>query len=167
MQFQIRRLTNADEPFLWEMLYQAIFIPPGQSPLPRDILETPELHRYVENWGAQGDLGVAAIPEGKRLPVGAAWVRLLRADARGYGWVDDETPEMTIAVLPEYRGQGVGGRMLNQLAGLARVRYRAISLSVSAGNPARRLYHRCGFQLVFQDEYSATMKKDLTHSDDE
>ena len=40
-------------------------------------------------------------------PIGAAWLRLLKGDERGYGHVDDETPELGMAVLPAYRGRGV------------------------------------------------------------
>ena len=85
----------------------------------------------------------------------------LNGDECGYGWVDDETPELTIAVLPESRGKGVGAQLLVQLMELARARYLAVSLSVSAENPARRLYERLGFLTVIRDEYSLTMKKDL------
>ncbi|MEM1252982.1 MAG: hypothetical protein AAGI69_11160 [Cyanobacteria bacterium P01_H01_bin.21] len=34
----IRPLTTEDESFLWEMLYQAIYIPEGQSALPREAV---------------------------------------------------------------------------------------------------------------------------------
>ncbi|MEO6723858.1 MAG: GNAT family N-acetyltransferase [Blastocatellia bacterium] len=161
MQFRIRPLTTADEPFLWEMLYQALFVPPGHSPFPRDLVREPEISRYVDGWGRDGDLGVAAVLAETQAPIGAAWVRLLTGDECGYGWVDDETPELTIAVLPESRGNGVGAQLLVQLIELARARYPAVSLSVSVENPARRLYERLGFLTIVRDEYSLTMKKDL------
>lgn len=164
MEFHIRPLTTTDEPFLWEMLYQALFVPPGHPPYPRDLVQNPEIRRYVENWGVEGDLGVIALLPENHKPIGAAWIRLLTADECGYGWVDDDTPELTIAVLPEHRGNGVGGQLMRRLIELARARYLAISLSVSIENPARRLYERFGFQRVSEDRHAVTMKRELKHS---
>ena len=140
------------------MLYQALYVAEGQPPFPRDIVEHPNLRRYVEGWGQMGDLGCLAVEETTRQPVGAAWLRLLTGTNRGYGYVDDETPELTIAVLPAYRGQGRGRRLLEWLLAAAQSRYKAVCLSVSAGNPALRLYRRLGFQTVTMDGESVTMK---------
>ncbi|MBN1430572.1 MAG: GNAT family N-acetyltransferase [Anaerolineae bacterium] len=150
-----RPSTRDDEPFLWEMLYQAIFVPHGM-PLPdRDIVKHSNLARYVEGWGRIDDMGVAAVDAG--IPVGAAWLRLMI----GYGYVDDQTPELSVAVLPEYRGQGLGTQMIERLLQVAKSRYHAVSLSVSVDNPARRLYERLGFKAVSRDDASMTMRIDL------
>ena len=143
---RFRDLTKADEVFLWEALYLALYVPEGQPPLPREIVQEPEIRHYVAGWGRPGDMGVIAL-DGAR-PVGAAWLRLLTGEDRGFGYVDDETPELSIAVLPEYRGQGIGTALLERLLELAAPCHPAVCLSVSAGNPARRLYERMGFRLV-------------------
>src|SRR5688572_26890228 len=111
MTFCIRPATRDDEPFLWEILYHALYEPPGDPPLPRDVVQLPELARYVRGWSDDpDDLGVIAVESGR--PIGAAWLRRLTGANRGYGYVDDETPELSIAVRPEYRGRGVGTRLL-------------------------------------------------------
>ena len=93
----IRPLTQTDEPFLWEALYHAIFIPPGEPPPSRAIVQLPSVRRYVEGWGREGDSGfVALTPE----PIGAVWLRLFTAPRGGYGYVADTIPELSIAVLP-------------------------------------------------------------------
>ena len=125
----IRLATAADEPFLWEMLYQAIYVPPDGAAIPREIVNQPELGRYVAGWGKANDIGFIAEENGR--PIGAAWLRLLAGEGRGYGYVDDQTPELTMAVLPEYRAQGIGTRLLAQLLGAAAGRFRAVSLSVA------------------------------------
>ena len=50
MSISYRPLTAADEPFLWEMLYQAIHVADGQPSLPREVIHQPELSRYVAGW---------------------------------------------------------------------------------------------------------------------
>ncbi len=37
----IQALKDEDEPFLWEMLYQALYLPEGQAPLPREVIYLP------------------------------------------------------------------------------------------------------------------------------
>jgi ribosomal protein S18 acetylase RimI-like enzyme len=102
-----------------------------------------------------GDLGVVA-EDGP--PVGAAWLRLLPEHDRGYGFVDAKTPELSIGVVPTHRGRGIGALLLEALVGSAREqRHEALSLSVEPDNPARRLYERCGFQVVDTVDGSHTM----------
>jgi ribosomal protein S18 acetylase RimI-like enzyme len=143
MKFTYRLITTHDQDFLWEMLYQAIYVPDGSPPPPRDTIFRPDLARYVQGWGQPDDVGILAMAEQKR--AGAAWTRLLSGDNRGYGYVDDSIPELSIAILPEYRGMGIGAALLERLLAAARDRYPGVSLSVTPTNPARRLYERAGF----------------------
>lgn len=159
-----RPLTTNDEGCLWEMLYLALFVPPGAPPLPRAVIEQPELSRYVAAWGKETDGGWLAIATSTALPIGAAWLRLLTGEDQGYGYVNDDTPELSIAVKPEYRGRGVGTALMTRLLATAQTRYPAISLSVTANNPARRLYQRLGFTFSAEHEGSWTMVKTLTNS---
>jgi ribosomal protein S18 acetylase RimI-like enzyme len=159
MNWIIRPLIFEDEPFLWEMLYQAIHVRDGQSPPPRDVVRLPELARYVEGWGRAGDRGFLASDALSGQPLGAAWLRLLTGDYKGYGYIDDDTPELSIAVLPEHRGHGIGTQLLSYL--LASVRGQlSVSLSVSADNPALRLYQSFGFAVMRKSDGSLTMKRD-------
>ncbi len=155
--FLVRPLNKNDEPFLWEMLYQAIYVPEGQPLPPRSIIHQPELAKYVEHWGQPGDTGFAAVDPLLDQPVGACWLRLLTGDQRGYGWVSDDIPELSIAMLPEYRGKGLGSRLIQQTLEEAKGKFPGVSLSVSRGNPAEGLYRRMGFEEVAGDENSSVM----------
>jgi ribosomal protein S18 acetylase RimI-like enzyme len=141
----VRAAVVEDEPFLWRMLLEAAHA--GDEVDGPDALKTmPELARYVEGWGRPGDIGVIATRQGD--PVGAAWLRLLVGDDAAYGYVDDSTPELAIAVDPALTGQGIGGALLTRLLRDAEPRFAAVSLSVRGDNDARRLYVRFGFRPV-------------------
>ncbi len=159
MEISVRVATAADVGFLRDMLFEALYVPPGSEPLPRSMIERPELAHYVDGFGRTGDLGVIALNDAT--PIGAAWVRVLQGPDAGYGYVDDDTPELTVAVLPEWRGRGVGSRLLDDLIGRVGSMFPAISLSVDPANPAVRLYERFGFAPVATSGTSITMRKPL------
>ena len=161
MSFSIRPIFPSDQRTLWDMLYLSLYVPPGSAPFPRDIIKRPEIAKYVASWGRAGDLGFVAIDPDSNQAIGAAWLRLLRSEERGYGYVDDETPELAIAVLPEYRGKGIGSELISHLLSAAATVYKQVSLSVSADNPAVRLYKRLGFEEVLVDGSSVTMLKQI------
>lgn len=161
MSHSIRPLSPPDQQFLREMLYHSLHVPEGGTLFPRDVVEQPEIAKYVKGWGRDGDMGFVAVDSGSGEPIGAAWLRLLRGDERGYGYVDDETPELGMAVLPGYRGRGVGSALLARLLESAGAVYGTVCLSVSADNPAARLYERAGFEPVCVSGTSLTMVKRL------
>jgi len=137
---ELRPAEASDEVFLREMLYLALFVPPGQPPLPRSVLGDPAIARYVDSWGTRsGDSGLIALVH--HVPVGAAWLRLFPASDPGYGFIDESTPELSVALLPSYRNKGIGSFLVARL--LEGVD--AVSLSCDPANPARRLYIRLGF----------------------
>ena len=143
----IRPAGPEDEAFLWDMAWEATAVSPEMRALGREAaFAIPHVRRYLEEWGRPGDTAVIAIgKDGQRL--GAAWYRLLPAEAPGYGFVAPDIPELGIGVAADARGQGVGGALLDALVTLAREHgYRAISLSVDRQNPALRLYERKGFR---------------------
>jgi len=53
---------------------------------------------------------------------------------------------MDIALMPEFRGQGIGSGLLRSLIAEAEASDRTLSIHVEHNNPARRLYERLGFQ---------------------
>jgi ribosomal protein S18 acetylase RimI-like enzyme len=134
-------LAGADDvPFLWEMLTYAATMAPGGTASVADAQADPYLRTYVDGWGRADDLGIIAREgDGDDRRIGAAWVRagLIVAAPRA--------PELATAVVPAWRGQGVGASMINQLFRHAAGRFDAVVLSVRAANPALRFYERLGF----------------------
>ena len=96
------------------------------------------------------------------VPVGAAWYRLFTAEDPGFGFVDDQTPELAIAVVPSRRGRGFGRELLSALLDRARNDgFEAISLSVAKDNPAIHLYEGYGFEKVREDDGAVVMQAAL------
>lgn len=91
--YSIRRLTPPDQSFLWEMLYHSLYVREGDPPFERSVVCRPEIAKYVRDWGrSRDDTGFVAVLEGGQ-PVGAVWLRLLTGDEKGFGYVDEHTPE--------------------------------------------------------------------------
>ena len=152
LHYSIHSLTSVDEPFLWEMLFEAAHMAEEGETSIQVVMNHPEIAKYVKGWGRAGDLGFKAIASANQQPIGAAWVRLFTREDQGYGYVDDATPELAIAVLPEHRGQGVGTQLLTHLLEAAKLAYPAVSLSTRATNPALHLYQRFHFKAVDRSE---------------
>ena len=151
----VRRGGRGDVPFMRDMLRHAYYWRWGSA----EGAEVPA-SRYVEGWGRRGDAVMIALDEGAS--VGAAWYRLFRASAPGYGFLDESTPELTIAVVPSRRGRGLGEELLAALVERARSEgYRSLSLSVERGNPAQKLYERFGFRVVRELDNTLVMRADL------
>ena len=150
MDYVIRPLTPADEPILWEMLYQALQTAEGETVPSRDIVRQPEFARYVEGWGRTGDAGFVAHDTEMGELLGAVWFRPPAGD---------ETPELAFAVKPGYRKHGIGAALLTQWV-KANPEQSEISLRVPASNPAVRLYERFGFKVIRQGEGTVTMRRE-------
>jgi GNAT superfamily N-acetyltransferase len=143
----IRPARSDDEPFLWDMGWEATAVDAEMRALGRDAaFAMPHVRRYLDGWGRVGDSAVIAVAaDGQCL--GAAWYRLFPADDPGWGFVAPDVPEISIGVAAIARGKGVGSALLDALLTLAREQgHQALSLSVDRQNPARRLYERKGFQ---------------------
>ena len=117
---------------LSNFLYEAIFVPSGMQPPSRDILADPQLQVYVQDFGKQtGDFGLFAEVEG--VIAGAVWARIME----DYGYIDNETPSLAIALYKEYRGKGVGTALLQAMLKLLQEHgYEQVSLAVQKENYA-------------------------------
>ncbi|MDQ1482463.1 MAG: hypothetical protein QOF35_539 [Actinomycetota bacterium] len=139
------------------MLVAAAFWRPGDPVVSVDeVMERPELAHYVAGWPRPGDQGVIAQDV---QPIGAAWLRLFSQDDPGFGFVDEQSPELAMAVVPQWRGRGVGAALLREVtAQAAEAGVAGISLSVDLQNDAARLlYERFGFRPVREGDGSLTM----------
>lgn len=157
----IRPAGKDDAPFIQKMLYEAArWNPDWPRESMEEFLDEPSLRRYHEDWGRDGDGGVIAEIDGE--PVGAAWYRVFSEDEPGFGFVNEKTPELSIAVVPLHRRKGIGNALLRSCLVQAREEgFQALSLSVAVHNRSRMMYQRSGFEKVDETGESWTMLANL------
>lgn len=103
---------------------------------------TAQARHYRAHW-PDAEHAVIELHSGDRCDdVGRLWLHR-RADA---------IHVLDIALLPERRGQGLGGQVLNCLLDEAKLQGRELTIYVESANPARRLYDRLGFQPIGQPD---------------
>lgn len=150
---KLRPASPEDQDFLWRAQSHAALLEAEDDPV-GTVRRHPMLARYVEGWGRAGDLGVIATPaEHAGEPIGAAWCRRFPQTAPGWGWIDTETPELSVAVLPSFRGLGLGTALLTELLRMTDAAGTALSLAVRSTNPALRLYLRLGFCILPERDF--------------
>lgn len=158
MEYSIRKMTVSEYPMLNDFLYEAIFIPDGIEPPPRNIITSPELQIYVDRFGELKD-DFALVAEVEKKIIGAVWVRIMN----DYGHIDDKTPSLAISLYKEYRGQGIGTDMMKEMLSLLKTHgYKRVSLSVQKANYAAEMYRKIGFEIIKEngDEWIMLWQED-------
>ena len=153
----IRRLREDETTLLMDFTYEAIFLPEGADLPDKDIVNLPELQIYYKDFGT-GEADYCLVAEEDGHAVGAVWTRIME----DYGHVDDTTPSFAIALLPDYRGQGIGTKLMQSMLGLLKEQgYAKASLSVQKANYAVGMYEKLGFRTVDENDEEYIMICDL------
>jgi GNAT superfamily N-acetyltransferase len=112
------------------MLYEAIYQPDEAHPIPRNIIELPEIRVYIDNFGQKKD-DYCLVADLNGEIIGTVWIRILTSDIKGFGNIDDETPEFAISLYKEYRNQRIGTRLMKVMIEYLRENeYKQASLNV-------------------------------------
>ena len=156
--YTIRPLTAADEPTLWEMLYQALQSSEGGGGPAREIIRQPDFARYVEEWGRAGDVGFIAYDQNHDQALGAVWQR--EALVKAEGAAGDAVPELAFAVRSGHRRRGIGAALLTQWV-RSKPEQSAVHMRVAPSSPAVRLYERFGFKVTGEGAGSVTLRRDV------
>lgn len=159
-EFKIRPIEKWEYPFLEDFLYDAIYQPDERILLSREVIRQPELFVYIKDFGLPDDICFVAEAEGVIL--GAVWTRILVGEVSGYGNVDEHTPEFAISVKKEFRQQGIGFKLMQEIIDLLRKRgYAKASLSVDKENYAYEMYRKLGFHIVEERDTDYLMELNL------
>ncbi len=143
----IRPIKNEEIYLLEDFLYEAIFQPDKNNLVSRDIVNKPELLIYFKEFGKENDNCLVAEIDNKI--VGAVWTRILSVIPKGYGNIDDKTPELSISVYEEHRNMGIGKKLMIEILTLLKEKgYKKVSLSVQKANYASKMYLDLGFEIL-------------------
>ena len=153
----LREIKENETEILKDFLYEAIFIPEGMKLPPREIIEQPELKLYYDGFGiGEADFCIVADDEGK--VIGAVWTRIMN----DYGHIDEETPSFAISLYKEYRGQGIGTKLMKEMLYLLKEKgYKRASLAVQKANYAVKMYENVGFKAVDENDEEYIMVCEL------
>ena len=126
MNLIIRNIKTEEYPLLKDYLYDAIFIPQGVKPPDKSIINNEDLQVYIKDFGNKKD-DICFLAEMNHEIVGAVWIRIMN----DYGHIDDQTPSLAISVKKEYRGLGIGTKLMEtMLVSVKHHGYQSVSLSV-------------------------------------
>lgn len=148
MIYNIRKIKETEYCVLEDFLYEAIFIPDGVQPPPREIIYQPELLLYISDFGKEKS-DFCLVAEVDDRIVGAVWARIMD----DYGHIDNHTPSLAISLYKEFRNYGIGTALLkNMLVLLKDNSYSQVSLSVQKANYAVNMYKKAGFDVVDEND---------------
>jgi ribosomal protein S18 acetylase RimI-like enzyme len=141
---QLRRVQNNDMPLL-----QVIYGSTRTQEMDRLIDWTDDMkqsfisqqfmaqHLYYQQNYVGADLWII---EKDNEPIGRLYVHS--------NFQNREIRIMDISILPEHRGKGIGGRLLQDLQKVAKEMEKPLSIHVEVFNPAKKLYNRLGFKMI-------------------
>lgn len=150
--FRLRGADEFDQEFLEQMFFVAADWNPDNAKGADHWRADPMLEKYVGPWREGSDFGF--VVEAELEPLGAVWMRYFDATDQSYGFVDEQTPELTLGVRDGFRGQGIGRVLLQAAQDAAPDK---LSLSVEDGNRAFELYESMDFRPVGRVGNSTTM----------
>ena len=157
----IREIKHNEIDFLSEMLYLALFVPKGKPPFPKSILDNPDISKYIDHWETlPNDLALVAVINNEL--VGAIWGRTFSKSNAGFGFINENTPEICMSVNEKFRNRGIGSKLITEIFKIYFSKgIKSISLSVDKLNKASLLYKRKGFFIVEDEGDDFIMKKIL------
>ena len=156
----IREIKAEELSILDDMLFEAVYLPEGAKPYPKDIIKSPEINVYIDGFGNRKD-DYCLIADLNGQIIGAVWVRTLADKIKGYGNIDDKTPEFAISLLKEFRSLGIGTKLMQQMIEhLKKQEYAQASLSVQKENYAVKMYQKLDFEIISEnkDDYLMVLK---------
>jgi ribosomal protein S18 acetylase RimI-like enzyme len=161
-EIKIREITANELNLLEDLLYEAVYQPDETNLIPREVVNVPQVRVYIDKFGQKkDDYCLVADLNGKI--IGGVWVRILADKMKGFGYVDNKTPEFAISLFKEYRNCGIGTQLMRAMLEYLKAKaYKQASLSVQKANYAVKMYQKIGFQIIEENEEDYIMLLKLT-----
>jgi len=157
----IREIRKNELEILEDLLYEAIYQPEGAGLLPKEIITQPEINVYIKGFTQKED-DYCLVAEINKQIVGAVWIRILADEVKGFGNIDNSTPEFAISLFKEYRNKGIGTLLMEKMILYMQEKgYKQTSLSVDKKNYAAKMYMKLGFEIIHENEGDYLMRMKL------
>lgn len=156
---KIRSSIKNDIFFLQKMLFEAAYWNQLENRPTLEIgLQRDDLKYLLSDWGRSGDIAVIAQEEDGR-KIGAAWIRFWTEELHSYGFISKDIPELSIGIVKDKRGKGVGKALMKKVIGEAKKKkISSISLSVEKENYACKFYINLGFFVFLENDSDYVLK---------
>jgi len=133
-------LRSTEQKIVTDMLHYAYRLDEADLTLSK----LPALSIYNDFYGfTRKDLGLYALVDNEI--AGAIWTRKLNHEHNSNAFIDEDTPVLSIAVLPKFRRNSIGSAMMEQFLQEAAALYQQISVSVVKDSYAVKFYEKFGF----------------------
>lgn len=100
-----------------------------------------DFYGYTKN-----DMGLYALINGE--VAGAVWARKISTQTKPQGFYEENTPVLSIGVLPKFKNQGIGSAMMEQFLAEMSVLYKAASIAIMPNSHAESFLKKFDFQRV-------------------
>lgn len=137
--YSLRAVDDSDYPFLTELYISTRWQEMQQAPW----TDQQRLQFLQQQFDAQTEHYRVHYPEASRQII------VVKHQPAGRLYLDNSDHEIRIvdiALLPQFCGQGIGGKILKTILETGDQAHKAVSIHVEKNNPALNLYQRLGFQ---------------------
>ncbi|KAA6301727.1 MAG: Mycothiol acetyltransferase [Candidatus Ordinivivax streblomastigis] len=153
----IREITTNELSILEDLLYESVYQPDETNLVPREVVNIPQIRVYIDKFGQKED-DYCLVADLDNQIIGGVWIRILADEIKGYGNVDNQTPEFAISLFKEYRNCGIGTQLMQKMiAYLTEQDYYQTSLSVQKENYAVKMYRKLGFEIISENSEDYVM----------
>ncbi len=154
MNTQLYFLRSSEQKIVLDMLPYVLELESST----KTLQEYPELSIYYEYYGlTPKDLGLYALHNNQIS--GAIWSRKFTPEHKANGFVDADTPIIQMAVLPQFRSQGIGSAMMEQFLLEAATQYEQLSLSILQDSQYIGFFEKFGFERLEDHEHQRAIEK--------
>ncbi len=141
-----RKLREIEYDRMPNFLYNAV-IHPENDLLETDVVYEEEYHKYIKDFGKENDFALVCDDDGR--VSGMIWTRLFKESDNSFGFIDEETPELTLSVLAGYNEQAIGKELLELLFNELKIRgVKQVSVSICENHDIYDVYTLVGFEKV-------------------
>lgn len=157
----LRTLAEYEYDILPIFLYNAIPQDNEEDLLDISVIREERFQKYIEKFGKEDDYAIVWEKDGQI--AGLAWTRLFDEANKGFAYISDDIPELTVSILPGYNVQKISAELIEVISNELRIKgYDKVSVSVSENDEMLDVYTKYDFvEKEKQDDNRVLLVKEL------